>query len=275
MTVQIRVWLVSFLLWMPVLPTTLAQEPQFVYVPPSDVKRVQQSVLEFNKQRTPKDSPFFFVTKGGLSVASERTYVDWRWEDQGIVLTIKRGPAVPLQFDYAAMPPFGVVTDTVLGASFYGVRLDSDWTVWVEPRDSDRKIGWAKWIADMFALQFALVKGRAEFEKKFRDALANYPATESRPPLPEEARRFKVQAEAAVTRKDFNQATVNYIEALQAAPWWSEGYFNVALLYAELKNVEGAIRNMKRFLLLEPKHAKAREAQDQIYRWEGELRAAR
>ena len=68
---------------------------------------------------------------------------------------------------------------------------------------------------------------------------------------------------------------MHYIEALQTAPWWSEGYFNVALLYAELKNIEGAIRNMKRFLLLEPKHAKAREAQDQIYRWEGELRAAR
>lgn len=256
-----------------VLSGAFAQEPQFVYIPPVDAQLARQSVLGFTKLRKPGDTPSFFVTKQGLSAASERTYVDWQWEDQGIALTIKRGPAVPLKFDYVEMPPFGVVTDTVLGASFYGVRLDSDWTVWVEPRDSDRKIGWAKWIADMFALQLAVVKGRAAFEQKFRDALAKYPTAEIRPPLPEEARRYKVQAEAAVARKDFNQATVHYIEALQAAPWWSEGYFNVALLYAELKNIEGAVRNMKRFLLLEPKHAKAREAQDQIYRWEGELKA--
>ena len=159
-----------------------AQESPFVYVPPVDAEQARQSVLEFTKQRKPGDTPSFFVTKQGLSLASERTYVDWQWGDHGIALTIKRGPAVPLKFDYVEMPPFGVVTDTVLGASFYGVRLDSDWTVWVEPRDSDRKIGWAKWIADMLALQLAVVKGRAAFEQKFRDALAKYPTAEIRPP---------------------------------------------------------------------------------------------
>ncbi len=232
-------------------------------------------MLEFDRQRKPKDTPSFFVTKQDLSAASERTYVDWQWEDQGITLTIKRGPAVPRRFDYAAMPAFGVVTDTVLGTAFYGVRLSPEWTVWVEPVGSDRRLDWARWLADTFSMRLAVVKGREAFEQKFRETLAKYPAAESRPPLPEEVRRYKVQAESAVGRKDLNQATASYIEALQAAPWWSEGYFNVALLYAEQKYFDGAIRNMKRFLLLEPRHPKAREAQDQVYRWEDQLRAAR
>ncbi len=66
------------------LSPAIAQEPQYVFVPSVDVEQARQSVQEFAKQRKPGDTPSFFVTKRGLSAASERTYVDWQWEDQGI-----------------------------------------------------------------------------------------------------------------------------------------------------------------------------------------------
>jgi tetratricopeptide (TPR) repeat protein len=252
-----------------------AQEPaQFVYVPPADAEKAQQSAREFMTRPEAKETVAFFLTRPPLSVSSDRTYVDWTWGDQRISLIVKRGPAVPRSFDYAAMPPLGVVTDTVLGASFYGVRVSPEWIVWVEPRDSNRGLERAKWLADMFSLRLAVMRGREAFEQRFREALAQYPTAESRPPLPEEARRYKIQAEAAVQQRRMDEALFSYSKAVEAAPWWAEGFFNVALLFAEQKQYDSAVRNMKRFLLLEPKHPKAREAQDQVYRWEAEIKPA-
>jgi len=45
-------------------------------------------------------------------------------------------------------------------------------------------------------------------------------------------------------------------------------YSNLALLTAQLKNYEGAIFYMKKYLLLGPEAADARNAQDKIYEWE-------
>ena len=252
-----------------------AQElPQLVYTPPADAEKALDSAQAFMKQPAAKRGRAFFLAKPPLSVASDRTYVDWSWGDQGIDVTVKGGPPVPLRFEYAGLPPLGVVTDTVLGASFYGVPLSTEWIVWVEPRDSDRGLEWAKWLADFLAMQLALVKGRAMFEQRFQETLAKYPTAETRPPLPEEARRYRVQAESAVQQRHMNDALGYYGKAVEIAPWWAEGFFNIALLYAEQRRYDGAIRNMKRFLLLEPNHAKAREAQDQIYRWEADRKAA-
>ena len=77
-----------------------------------------------------------------------------------------------------------------------------------------------------------------------------------------------MQAEQAVQQKRFVDAINGYVMAVRTAPWWSEGYYNLALLNGELENPQEAVRMMKRFLALEPNHAQARAAHDQIYRWE-------
>lgn len=105
-------------------------------------------------------------------------------------------------------------------------------------------------------------------EDAFQAALAEYRAANPKPAFPEGARRFRVQAEFAVEQRRFNDAARLYGEALKLAPWWPEGRFNVALVLAEVKRYPQAIVQMKRFLALEPQHAQARAAQDQIYRWE-------
>jgi ankyrin repeat protein len=89
-----------------------------------------------------------------------------------------------------------------------------------------------------------------------------------KPVFPEEARKYKAQAEFAFQQKRFEDAAEFYEEALKSAPWWPDGHFNRALILGELSRYEEAVREMKRYLLLAPDAPDARDAQDRIYQWE-------
>jgi regulator of sirC expression with transglutaminase-like and TPR domain len=102
----------------------------------------------------------------------------------------------------------------------------------------------------------------------FRPEAQRYLGLTVKPDLPEEARMYRIQAEAAVERKSFVEATDRYRDTLRVAPWWPEGHYNRALLLAELGRHALAVREMKRYLLLAPGAPDARAAQDQIYKWE-------
>jgi formylglycine-generating enzyme required for sulfatase activity len=107
-------------------------------------------------------------------------------------------------------------------------------------------------------------------EKSFeREVVAPYRAANPRPGLPEEAHKFKVQAEFAVQEKQFDKAVELYGKALEIAPWWPEGHYNRAGILGETEKYRDAIREMKRYLLLVPDAPDARAAQDMIYQWEG------
>jgi tetratricopeptide (TPR) repeat protein len=108
-------------------------------------------------------------------------------------------------------------------------------------------------------------------EKQFQQAARAFRESGRESVFPEEARRFRVQAEAAVRAKDFEAAADAYDEALQVAPWWPEGHFNRALVLGETGAYQRAIVEMKRYLQLVPEAANARAAQDKIYEWEGKL----
>lgn len=103
----------------------------------------------------------------------------------------------------------------------------------------------------------------------FQEVVAKYLAANPKPGLPEEARKFKVQAEFALQEKQFAKAVELYGKALDIAPWWPEGHFNRALILGETKRYWDAMREMKRYLLLVPDAPNARAAQDKIYQWEG------
>lgn len=95
-----------------------------------------------------------------------------------------------------------------------------------------------------------------------------YRALTTKPELPEEARRYNVQAMAAVRDKQFSEAAGFYADASKIAPWWPDWHFNRALVLAELNRFEEASREMKRYLQLVPGAPNARAAQDKIYEWE-------
>jgi tetratricopeptide (TPR) repeat protein len=91
------------------------------------------------------------------------------------------------------------------------------------------------------------------------------------PTLSEDARRFKVQAEFAVRDKNYPLAVELYGKALRIDPWWPQGHFNRALVLAESHYylaARGSVREMKRYLDLQPDAPDARAAQNKIYEWE-------
>ncbi|HVE13497.1 MAG TPA: tetratricopeptide repeat protein [Elusimicrobiota bacterium] len=108
----------------------------------------------------------------------------------------------------------------------------------------------------------------------FDAAVQTYRAAAVKPELPEEARAFKIQAEAAVREKRFGDAGDLYYEGLLIAPWWPEGRYNRALLLAEIQDYVAAAQEMKRYLALVPDAPNAREAQDKVYEWDGKAKAA-
>lgn len=103
-----------------------------------------------------------------------------------------------------------------------------------------------------------MIKAVAQVSRKLNGQLA----------LPEEARRYGVQAGVLAEKKLYAEATSLYRQALGIAPWWAEGHFNRALLFEEQSRFPDAITAMKAYLELSPNGTDARAAQDKIYEWE-------
>lgn len=102
----------------------------------------------------------------------------------------------------------------------------------------------------------------------FQEVAKQYRAANPKPVMPEVGRKYKVQAEFAAQEKRFDKAIELYGKALEIAPWWPEGHFNLALVLGESKKYREAMVEMKHYLLLAPEAAEARAAQDKIYQWE-------
>lgn len=118
--------------------------------------------------------------------------------------------------------------------------------------------GRAYQAADSDTRTMDTIKAVAQLSRKLSGQLA----------LPEEARRYGVQAGVLAEKKLYAEATSLYRQALVIAPWWAEGHFNRALLFEEQSRVPDAITAMKAYLELSPNGADARSAQDKIYEWE-------
>ena len=119
----------------------------------------------------------------------------------------------------------------------------------------------------LYVLKNAASQGLGD-EAGFAEIAASYRAANPKPVLPEEARRFEVQAEGAVRDNDFAGAALLYERALAAAPWWPGGHFNRAVLLSEIGEYPLAMAEMKRYLALAPGAPDARAAQNDIYDWE-------
>jgi hypothetical protein len=90
-----------------------------------------------------------------------------------------------------------------------------------------------------------------------------------KPELPEEARRFAIQAQVAITKERYQDAIQHLSHLTWVAPWWPNARYDLALLHARVEQYDAAIGAMKAYLILVPGAPYAREAQDQIYTWEG------
>jgi tetratricopeptide (TPR) repeat protein len=133
---------------------------------------------------------------------------------------------------------------------------------WVEAfRAYQRAYGWSP-------------AGNAEIAR-LREALVRlYPRLPSSPPLPEAARRFFVEGQAFARADDYAGAAESFRKVTAIAPWFPNGYFNLALVEERAGQYGPAVLSMETFLRLAPRSENARVAQDRLYEWRSRVPAA-
>jgi len=103
----------------------------------------------------------------------------------------------------------------------------------------------------------------------FEPIAAQYCALDEKPSMPEEQRRFVVQANVCFEQKKYEKAIEFYQQAVAVDPTaYPEAYSNMALLSAQLNDFNAAIYYMKKYIMLVPYTDDARKSQDKIYEWE-------
>jgi len=103
----------------------------------------------------------------------------------------------------------------------------------------------------------------------FEPVAAQYRALDVKPAVSEELRKYIVQANLFNEQKQFVKAIELYKKVVgldQTA--YPAGYYNLALLSAQISRFDAAIFYMNKYLLLLPDAQDARAAHDKIYEWE-------
>jgi len=140
---------------------------------------------------------------------------------------------------------------------------------WKDERDAQRVVD---------ALNRLIYEARAVVTPK--DDLSPFAANvqqwrdkpESRPVAPDGWDRHRILAEQGIKDKDFVAAILNYERGVTAYPLWAQGWFNAALLYAELGEYDSAANRMKHYLLLAPDAPDAKAAREKVIIWEDKAR---
>jgi len=114
----------------------------------------------------------------------------------------------------------------------------------------------------------ALAGDRGAALRDFPQRAATWRALTSKPPIPEEVRVQRLLAEDAVKQNKPEEALNRYETGLELYPTWPQGYFNAALIAAELGFYAEAIEHMQAYLELAPDASDAQSARDQIAIWQ-------
>lgn len=118
------------------------------------------------------------------------------------------------------------------------------------------------------ALQ-SVPEGSAD-DQRLRETIIRLVQKLSPPPaLPEEATRFSVRGEISIkeakSTADFAEAAKEFSKAVRVAPWWADGYNNLAVAQEKAGQLNEAIRSLKLYLLAAPASPDADKVKRQIY----------
>ncbi len=77
-----------------------------------------------------------------------------------------------------------------------------------------------------------------------------------KPPFPAEAKRHAIRGQTflkiAEDKEGYQKALPEFQKAIQLAPWFASGYFNLALVQEKVEDYGGAIGNLKLYLIANP-----------------------
>ena len=207
------------------------------------------------------------IFRGNTGFALARKCTTWTHNESGLLFDLQ-GERIDCRFQ--SMDPSVFSLPTPNGPNYH-VYLGPacDWSVTVMPSlDQNTAINFAN---TLFVLKQKTGRVRSPMDDpEFRKAVNDYRSRKAKNQvqLSEPARRYRVQAEAAVQEKRFADAERYFEELLKIEPWWPAGHYNRALILGELGNYDEAAFEMKKYLALEPEAPDARAARDQIYVWE-------
>lgn len=103
--------------------------------------------------------------------------------------------------------------------------------------------------------------------RNFSKTAAAWRATPNKPAMPETARVHQLVAEDEVKQQHPSMALFHYEAALEVFPTWPEGWFNAALIAAEVGLFPTAVEHMQAYLELVPDASDAKKARDQVSVW--------
>jgi tetratricopeptide (TPR) repeat protein len=103
--------------------------------------------------------------------------------------------------------------------------------------------------------------------RNFPKIAAEWRAMPNKPAMPEAARVHQLVAEDEVKQRHPSMALFQYEAALEIFPTWPEGWFNAALIAAEVGLFPTAAEHMQAYLALVPDAPDAQKARDQIAVW--------
>lgn len=104
-------------------------------------------------------------------------------------------------------------------------------------------------------------------ERELRQKIVRYAASlPQAPALPEKAREHLVRSSFLLKKgRDMSLIENEVAAALQHAPWWAEGYYNLGQIQAERGKYDAAEQNLRLFIDAMPADPRAQSAQDRIY----------
>jgi hypothetical protein len=111
-------------------------------------------------------------------------------------------------------------------------------------------------------------KDYASEQAEFRQKTAAWRALTTKPDVSEEVYKDRLLAEDALKSKDLNGAALHYEAGVTSDPTWAQGWYNVALVYAELQDYVDAAQCMNHYAILVPDAQDVRAAKDNIILWE-------
>lgn len=111
--------------------------------------------------------------------------------------------------------------------------------------------------------------------RTFKERAAAWRALTPKPAIPDDVRVQRLLAEDAIKSKSPAVALFHYESGLEIDPTWAQGYFNAALVAAELEVYAQAAEHMQSYLELVPDAPDAQSARDQIAIWQYKAKGTR
>jgi hypothetical protein len=126
----------------------------------------------------------------------------------------------------------------------------------------------AEALAAAFNRLHALAVSVDDRAVSFHQQAAAWRALASKPPVPEAVRVERLLAEDALKNRHPEEALEHYEKGVALCLTWPQGYFNAALIAAQLGFYNEAVVQMQSYLELLPDAKDAQAARDQIVIWQ-------